>query len=182
MKKVFCMCLLGVIAFTATSAFAEEDEMMVDKADSLDFESFHEDSSITIFSTDGVGLFSPGSRSDGVNTYEEDAETGGGGQQSGEPSSSAQQQQFNPEKTGQSPLDSTGSASSTQTASGFEQGQKVNIRATYRLNDSDDIKKATFSLYQQMNQYCPAGWEKLREWSLPVDSGHYYLHYQFRCL
>lgn len=57
-------------------------------------------------------------------------------------------------------------------------GVTFNIREPFSITGGPH--SALNSLYLQMASYCPAGWEKLKEWSEPNQDG-YYLHYQFQC-
>lgn len=163
------VCLLAVVS--VASVFAEDD-MAVDLADSLDFEEFHKEDSITIYSSESENLFDVG-KEKSIDTYEENAVADKAAEKTMVPRESIEKPEVN------APQDTITMQKQEQP---FEAGQKLNIRTAYTLGDSDDLKKAVFDLYRQMQHYCPAGWEKLKEWSLPKEAESHYLHYQFRCM
>lgn len=47
-------------------------------------------------------------------------------------------------------------------------------------NTHQSIHAAINALYLQMAQHCPSGWNKLREWSTPIDKD-YDLYYEIEC-
>lgn len=53
-----------------------------------------------------------------------------------------------------------------------------NIREPFSVTGGP--QSALNGLFAQMVHYCPQGWEKLKEWSVPAQSD-YFLHYQFQC-
>jgi hypothetical protein len=58
-------------------------------------------------------------------------------------------------------------------------------RERYTLNNSLKTPYSAFyvieALHKKMADLCPQGWEKTREWSIPVEND-FYLYYQFNCL
>ncbi|HQQ63118.1 MAG TPA: hypothetical protein PLF22_06050 [Pseudomonadales bacterium] len=66
-------------------------------------------------------------------------------------------------------------------------GTAINIRVRYTLDA--EHSKASYSpvsaqneLYRQMSTHCANGFQKLSEWSTPLEAADYYLYYQFRCM
>ncbi len=68
-----------------------------------------------------------------------------------------------------------------------EAGRAINVRVRYTVDP--EHSKALFSpvsaqgeLYRQMSGLCNKGFQKMSEWSTPIEGGDYYLFYQFRCM
>lgn len=169
MKKI-AWVLLAVVA--APSLFAEECEEAVDMADSLEFHKMHVECN-----EDPVILYDPKSKSSffkkkpqAVDTYKKpgqakDADT-----------------QASPVETkvsvaaGASTVMSEAAIESVQ--DNDNAGVVFNIREPFTITGGP--QSALNGLFVQMANYCPSGWEKLKEWSVP-NQGGYYLHYQFQC-
>ena len=139
--------LLPLLVMLNQVARAEFD---VDQADSLDFESFHQDKDSTI------------------KLWEQ---------------KKPKAEEATPLNTknntdGNQPSDKTSNASNVS-------GKKFEARERYTLIRSTQTPYSAFyvieALHRQMAKSCPKGWEKLREWSVPVD-GDFFMYYEFRCL
>ncbi len=163
-----CLCLL--ISTILSTASMAGDAFDVDDADTLDFESFHQsnDDSIKVYDTD-TGEVMPGrNRNKTVKTYA--IET-----------TEPQTQQAAPEMTPRTPA--TAAPSKTEQP-GSRTGQSYEIRQRYAVGDSENTSDTPYTamnaLHRKMAKYCPKGWIKEKEWSVPVESD-FYLHYEFTC-
>lgn len=169
MKKM-AWVLFGLLA--APSLFAEECEEAVDMADSLDFHKMHVECN-----DDPVVLYDPKSKSSffkkkpqAVDTYNNPAQV------------EVADTQGSPVET-KAPVVSSTSAVMSEAAIDSVQdddnaGVVFNIREPFTITGGP--QSALNGLFVQMANYCPSGWEKLKEWSIP-NQGGYYLHYQFQC-
>jgi len=170
MNKLLFVLLATLVAFPA---FAEECEEAVDMADSLDFHKMHVECN-----EDPVVLYDPKSKSSffkkksqAVDTYADKAEEKQGAKVA------TSQVAFVSEPVTTKEIVSSRSTIADGTAAD-NSGVIFNIREPFTITGGP--QSALNGLYVQMANYCPAGWEKLKEWSEPNQSG-YYLHYQFQC-
>ncbi len=175
MKKFSCIICLVVLPLFVLSfqTQAKEEKFVVDEADSLDFESFHKEKegeqSTSLFGIsggtsgiirEGENVFHPELDNPGKNigVIEEDLST---------PKKRKSANDFNTKRLPQ------------------PKGKIRNIRVRYALYKSDytplHAHDAVPVLHSYINDYCPTGWLKLAEWSLPVERDHF-LYYQFQCL
>ena len=167
MKPLYTSILLSALA-TALPTAAMAADFDVDDADSLDFESFHEekDNAVQIWKQ-GENEWSFKERATKAYADEE------------KPSSQLQQ------KTVTSTQQTAAPVTQQVTQKRAKSGDRFEIRQRYTLSRSAATPySATHvieNLHQQMADICPAGWEKQREWSVPVAQD-YYLHYEFECL
>ncbi len=64
-------------------------------------------------------------------------------------------------------------------------GREYQVRERYSLERSTETPYSAFyvieALHKQMASLCPKGWEKIKEWSKPVEKD-FYLYYELRCL
>jgi len=173
MTNIRLLLAATLLLMLACGAKAEE-EAMTDKADSLDFEEFHEgDQGGTTI--DFGGLFGRTTGQKGVNVFnrELDNPSGKGSvavEDIGAPGSGTIRKS--------SPYNSEPGVPPTE-------GEVMNIRVRYALTGSDKTpflaNTATVALHNYIVEHCANGWVKLAEWSLPIESD-YYLYYQFQCV
>lgn len=196
MKKItwIALALAGSLQLVSASLFAASDECApdVDMADSLDFSKLHiecdDNPDIVYDPKEGTKLF--GKHAKAIDTYADDDAD----KPSIEPTqqlayresskTSVPQQDLSTAKKvakarAATPRSSvSGSAGATSAAEPDNAGLAFNIREPFTTTGGPE--SALKGLYVQMAHYCPNGWEKLKEWSVPNQSG-YYLHYQFQC-
>lgn len=148
--KIAFLLTLSIITLYCSPNTIADDEFDVDQADTLDFESFHKP------------------KNNAVKIY-----------------NSETQQFFSSSSTSS---EKTTSNLRTSSERKYKEevlsGQTHEIRQRYTVDESehttDTANTATNALHKKMARYCPQGWHKQKEWSVPVD-GDFYLHYQFRC-
>lgn len=168
MKKV--MLLMLAVAMSAP-VFSEECEEAVDMADSLEFHKMHVECN-----DDPVVLYDPKSKSSFFKKKSQAVDTYG---------ESAQKQTVDSQALQLGMVNQpvvTQAVSTGESISVAEEitnaGVVFNIREPFTITGGP--QSALNGLFVQMASYCPAGWEKLKEWSKPSQAG-YYLHYQFQC-
>jgi len=69
------------------------------------------------------------------------------------------------------------------TASDLDEIQSFNIRERFSFSTDDTkltVTKAIDSLYRQMVELCPKGWEKNQEWTTSSE-GDFFLYYEISC-
>lgn len=169
MKQI---ALLNILLMAAIyTPLQAEEEMAVDEADGLNFDSFHE-------SKEGqVKLF--------------DAEKGrflGQGEPGNTRATKVYQQDDTPESTIEGIAAKTPAASADIDANDDVINKPAvdglyEIRQRYSLQQHSELSPAHAAnqLHRQMAKLCPQGWQKQREWSVPVDAD-FFLYYQFECL
>jgi hypothetical protein len=76
------------------------------------------------------------------------------------------------------------SSASKTLPSASHTGKRFEVRERYSLSRSNNTPYSAFyvteALHKQMAELCPKGWNKLREWSVPVEKD-FYLHYELQC-
>jgi hypothetical protein len=171
---------LGIVSFAYQTTAQDMD---VDQADTIDFQSFHKDKkeAVKVWDKKNGGT---------TKAYEEKPATSGSAASSAAPATATP-------ATGSSakaaaPVSSTAvpaaaaasSAAVGQTPPG-EAGKRFEIRERYTLTRSTATPYSAFyviePLYKQSAQLCPRGWKKLVERSEPVEQD-YYLYYEIECL
>lgn len=170
---------LGIVSFAYQTTAQEMD---VDQADTMDFESFHKDKKEAVKVWDRKN-------STPTKAYEEKPATAGSAASGTAPATSA------PAASGvksTAPVSSTAvpsaaaasGAAAVQTPPG-EAGKRFEIRERYTLTRSSATPYSAFyviePLYKQSAQLCPRGWKKLAERSEPVEQD-FYLYYLIECL
>lgn len=181
--------LVAVAALMGSVVMAQAEEVkkkkhLVDLADGMNQQEFYATKNPdAIFSSDGAA---PWTKSDAVNAWEL------GGTQSGavnawekddglsRPSVPVENLQTGEvKKPAAAPLLANGKP--------LEAGTLINIRVRYTLDP--ERSRAAFSpvsaqseMYRQMSSHCGNGFQKISEWSTPLEGADYYLFYQFRCM
>ncbi len=173
MKKFISMIALAVLSGSAIAA-PDGCEDAVDMADDLDFAKMHVECA-----EEPVTLYDPKSKANFlskrkpvVTAYADPATTATIPVKAG----AAEIIQSNA-KQAESTLEQS-VKELVQDGAAHNAGVTFNIREPFTITGGP--QSALNGLYVQMANYCPAGWEKLKEWSEPNQSG-YYLHYQFQC-
>ncbi len=171
MKQLVCAAF-AVLMVQAT--FAQECEEAVDMADSLDFHKMHVECN-----EDPVVLYDPKSKSSFFNKKPQAVDTYAEKARESQLSSTGSALESAPVSVSTS-RPSSGAVSTEVLSSDAEDNAGVvfNIREPFTITGGP--QSALNGLFTQMASYCPAGWEKLKEWSVPNHDG-YYLHYQFQC-
>lgn len=165
MKKL----LVGLLAVVlAPSAFSEECEEAVDMADSLDFHKMHIECN-----DDPVVLYDPKSKSSFFNKKPQAVDTYGEAAKAAPASAKPASNEMTTE-----PVAASTAVVPQEAVEGDNAGVVFNIREPFTITGGP--QSALNGLFVQMANYCPSGWEKIKEWSVPNGSG-YYLHYQFQC-
>ncbi|TNF34926.1 MAG: hypothetical protein EP312_05050 [Gammaproteobacteria bacterium] len=176
--------LLSIFAFSATFVAAAPGD--ADDADSLNFESFHEEKegAIVIWDADKGELGGFTEKHTTV-TYEkapaEPAATTPAA--SGNAAPAVITEDLSPNAARAQAIAEAQAHERRAQGKGYD-GQRFMIRARYSLGNNsktgDSVASAIHNLHQQMAQHCPQGWLNIKEWSLPVEQD-YYLHYLFQC-
>jgi len=153
LNRFFALVVTCVFSF-ACYALDTGYESTADKADHFDFETFHKEKGIT--------LWEEKKDKTGTNTASD----------------------ANSAKTDSTKNDSANSVAEKNL---YEKGDVLKVREPYKLGndpalrDTQSLFDATESLINQLNHFCPNGWEKTEEWYKPSD-GHFYIYYQAVCL
>lgn len=178
---------LGMASFAAhTSA----QDMDVDQADTIDFQSFHKDKKEAIKAWDkGFGTTTTKAYQDTpAGTAAPAANTAPAATGSGKTPASSSAKTVAPVSTTPAPAanvaPSKDAVAAAQVPPG-EAGKRFEIRERYTLTRSAATPYSAFyviePLYKQSAQLCPRGWKKLAERSEPVEQD-YYLYYEIECL
>ena len=206
-KMVVAAALVSAVAVRAEEAkeAAGKKKHMVDMADGMSSAEFYDAKNPdAIWSSE---LKMPWAKTNAINAYETDNNKRGaainayetdqkssaskGGEAEEKPAvvgaSSAAESSLQ-EKT-----PSTSTSARPAVAVGKVNGQEVdgeqliNIRVLYTLDA--ERSRASYSpvsaqneLYRQMSGVCSQGFQKVAEWSEPVEASDYYLYYQFKCI
>ena len=153
-KTITCSITMIVSLALCANAFAGFD---VDDADSLDFESFH-----------NIDEKSDGEKSNKNKEWLWD-----------ELKQNTRSEQPSSESSADKPNTSHISQPTTST-----NNPSHSIQERYTLSRSDHTPYSAFyvieALHKKMAVQCPSGWNKMKEWSTPVE-GDFFLHYQFSC-
>lgn len=184
--KHFCTVLL-LIAFAFPASAAPGD---ADDADSLNFEAFHDekDGAIVIWDADKGELGGFTEKKTTV-TYEQPAtqatETTDAAARPRAPATGPAviTEDLSPNEARAEAYAAEHAQEKLAQGKGYN-GERFMIRVRYTLGTSSKTdyspSSAVNNLHQQMARYCPQGWLKIREWSVPVEQD-YYLHYLFQC-
>jgi hypothetical protein len=162
------LLLVSPVIAEEKKSSAKSGKHLVDMADGLNQQEFYEAKNPeAIWSSEGQA---PWTRSEAVNAWEQ-----------GEPKSGkvVEDDMANIERPTAKPVMENGKP--------VEEGRLINVRVRYTLDPENS--KASFSpvsaqteLYRQMGSHCGNGFQKISEWSEPVELADYYLYYQFRCM
>ena len=149
------------VLLCATPALAED--MDVDQADSLNFEAFHTDKKAAI------QLWEQAPEKRTVKQYPETRTE-----------NTVVEERLNRPSAQGASLRQTAEAP----AATGKPGQRYEIRERYTLGRSSQTPYSAFyvieAMHGQMARLCPRGWQKLAEWSEPVE-GDFYLYYELEC-
>ncbi len=167
--------LLAVVAVQADETKTAKKKHLVDMADGLNQQEFYSTKNPdAIWSSDGQA---PWSKSEAVNAYE---------QTESKPATAAAVKREAAEIPATTAARPT-AAPVMENGKPVEAGRAINIRVRYTLDP--EHSRASFSpvsaqneLYRQMSSHCGNGFQKMSEWSTPVEGADYYLYYQFRCM
>lgn len=166
---------MTVALLLSAQAFAEPKcEEDVDMADSLDFSRTHIECAndpVTVYDPDSKSSFF-GKKEEVVTAYATPVKADGSTKAGASAAQVIEQQTIGDTKI---PASDSASAVASQSSNA---GVVFNIREPFTVTGGP--QSALNGLFVQMAGYCPSGWEKLKEWSVPNQSG-YYLHYQFQC-
>ena len=155
---MFKMITIAALSITVLIASASRcnavEEMDVDLADSLDFESFHKpkDSTIKVYDSESGEFFSR-AKTAATKTYQQ------------------QTSSTEPTKTNDSLPSLAGKR--------FEIRQRYTL--SFSDQTSDTAVTAINTLHKKMATHCPRGWLRQKEWSTPIEQD-FYLHYAFECI
>lgn len=174
--KPSSVMLLAVLA-TAGSVQAEEGKKkhMVDMADGLNTQEFYDSKNPdAIWSSE---LKTPWAKSGAINAYEDNDSA------TNKTEGTAKEESLG----ASSPAATTGQVTGQVNGKTVDADQLVNIRVLYTMDA--EKSRASFSpvsaqneLFRQMSKTCSNGFQKIAEWSEPVEGSDYYLYYQFKCM
>jgi hypothetical protein len=174
--------VLSLSVLLSWQVMAKDDDCgdNVDMADSLDFQKMHVDCAddpISLYDPESVGGFLSGNKK-AVTVYEKTDRA------------PVIAPVAKPKKATMSVFDMTDELTTSSVKSRSDIVQEIveqdnagvvfNIREPFIITAGP--QSAISGLFVQMAQYCPVGWDKLKEWVAPAQSqAGYYLHYQFQC-
>ena len=167
---------LGIVSFAYQTTAQEMD---VDQADTMDFESFHKDKKEAVKVWDRKN-------STPTKAYEEKPAAAGSAASgaAATPAASSAKSSAPVSSTAVPSAATASGAAAVQTPPG-EAGKRFEIRERYTLTRSSATPYSAFyviePLYKQSAQLCPRGWKKLAERSEPVEQD-FYLYYLIECL
>jgi len=150
---VICALSIG----STVLAIDNGNNSMVDKADSYDLQNFHKDDSEATWKSE--------KKDRPVATYEEKSSTATNTEAAPDVVKTLEE---NPQQV-------------------YESGQSLKVRETYKLSNDPGLKniptffEAVESLEKKLNDYCPNGWVKVKEWRKP-EASRYYVYFQASCL
>lgn len=148
---------IGVLLTVSSSLHAQE--MDIEQADSLNFQSFHKD------------------KKEAVKAWEKPAETTKTYDDKPATSKSAQ--------TADTSAATASNTVSTTANSNDIKGKRFELRERYTLTRSTQTPYSAFyviePLYKQAAQFCTKGWKKLGERSEPIEQD-FYLYFEIECL
>lgn len=183
-KNVMVAVLLISSAVLVQAEETKKKKHLVDLADGMDQQAFYATKNPdAIFSSDGSA---PWAKSDAVNAWEQEAPKSG--------ALNAWEAQNDGLSRPEVPVENLQTGEVRQPVQQLLQNGKpvdigtlINIRVRYTVDP--EHSKAAFSpvsapgeLYRQMGSMCGNGFQKLSEWSKPIEGADYYLFYQFRCM
>ncbi|MAZ89274.1 MAG: hypothetical protein CL693_16715 [Cellvibrionaceae bacterium] len=163
MYKIIISVMVAASLSQLALANSSDCEDTVDMADSLDFHKMHIECN-----NDPVVIYDPNSKSSFLTKKKEVVDTYHGSKKVNAVATQTLT------AVSSVPVD----AAPATTPSQDNAGVIFNIREPFTITGGP--QSALNGLYVQMANYCPAGWEKVKEWSEP-NQGGYYLHYQFQC-
>lgn len=148
---------ISVLGLFATHLAVYAQEMDIEQADSLNFQSFHKD------------------KKEAVKVWDKQPET-----------TKAYSERPDEAKTTQTAASNAVMATTAPTAkAGDVAGKRFEMRERYTLTRSTQTPFSAFyviePLYRQAAQLCPKGWQKLAERSEPIEQD-FYLYYEIECL
>ena len=157
---------------TTAKAKAVPKKHLVDMADGMNQQEFYNTRNPeAIWSTDGGSA--PWTRTEAVNAWEQG--------EAGKTSGAVKEQDL------QTGTTRPAAVPVLENGKPVEAGRSINIRVRYTLDP--EHSKASYSpvsaqseLYRQMGSHCGNGFQKMSEWSTPIEGSDYYLYYQFRCM
>ena len=157
-KSIGAIFLGFALSVAAASSLAAE-EMDIDQADSLNFQSFHKDKKEAVKVWD--------KKSEPTKAYSE------------QPVTSTSAPAANATAT------NAPAGSAIQPTAGDLKGKRFELRERYTLTRSAQTPYSAFyviePLYKQAAQLCPKGWKKVAERSEPIEQD-FFLYYEIECL
>jgi hypothetical protein len=163
----------GVATFACTT---QAQDMDVDQADTIDFQSFHKDKKEAVKVWDKKSTTT-------TKAYDDKPAEGS----SAAPAQSSTTAAPAAAQT-TTPVATAAKSTTTSTAAlipAGEAGKRFEIRERYTLTRSAKTPYSAFyviePLYKQAAQLCPRGWKKLTERSEPIEQD-FYLYYELECL
>lgn len=176
-RLIASLITLGIVSFAYQTTAQDMD---VDQADTIDFQSFHKDKKEAIKVWDGKSGKT-------TKVYEEKPVTKSTASDSAAPATTGSA--VAPVTTTAVPAASAAAPSASARAaartSAGEAGARFEIRERYTLTRSTATPYSAFfviePLHRQSAHLCPRGWKKLAERSEPVEQD-FYLYYLIECL
>jgi len=170
-QLVASLITFGIAAFTYT---ANAQNMDVDQADTIDFQSFHKDKKEAIKAWDKNSTTTTKAYDD---TSVKSSAT--------EPNKSATPAPASAAAPVAAPTAATAAAVTPAQIPAGAKGKRFEIRERYTLTRSTKTPYSAFyvnePLYKQAATLCPLGWKKLAERSEPVEDD-FYLYFEVECL
>lgn len=165
---------LSMAALIGTPSALTAQDMDIDQADTLNFQSFHKDKKEAVKAWD--------KKAEPTKAY------------SDQPAASKAATNTNSTTVNSAPAATPATATSATTApvttasvtaeSSEIKGKRYELRERYTLTRSTQTPYSAFyviePLYKQAAQLCPKGWKKLGEWSEPIEQD-FYLYYEIEC-
>ena len=179
----YSLITVTVLALFTHAVFAAPGD--ADDADSLNFEAFHQekDGAIVIWDADKGELGGFAEKKTTVTYEEPPAETSSTASTASASNPVVVTEHLSPNEARAEAYAADQAREKLAKGKGYD-GERFMIRARYSPNATskinDNASSAINTLHQQMAHYCPQGWLKIREWSVPVEQD-YHLHYLFQC-
>lgn len=169
--------VLATVYAQAENEKAAPKKRLVDMSDGMNQADFYKTKDPdSIWSSDGA---QPWKKDDAVKAYEQTEASKPAAGKTAPAAVKEESLQAGVDRPAVQPLMENGKA--------IESGRLINIRVRYTLDA--EHSKASFSpvsaqneMYRQMSSHCGNGFQKMSEWSTPIEGADYYLYYQFRCM
>jgi hypothetical protein len=176
-----------ILASCIAMSFAAnlQAQMDVDQADTLNFEEFHKhkDTAIKIYQTP-KGDMKFGLKPEANKVYEAPKKSTATATESAATKPATSQTPSNTAAPVQTNVENTAVAAPTELPVG-NKGQRFEIRERFSLSKSTATPYNAITVIEalnvQMAGVCKNGWEKTRDFTLPIEND-FYQHYEFECL
>lgn len=181
-KLIASLMTLGIVSFACQTTAQDMD---VDQADTIDFQSFHKDKKEAIKAWDkGFGTTTTKAYEQPANATSTTAPTAAPAATGGSAATTSTKAVAPAAVPAAATAPSKDAVAASQVAPG-DAGKRFEIRERYTLTRSAATPYSAFfvlePLAKQSAQLCPRGWKKLAERSEPVEQD-FYMYQEIECL